>query len=220
VEALVAGVDQLLMPVNLAGTVTALVRALEDGRLPMARLDQACLRVLRLKERLGLLAGSFLDPPAGDQHTTMGAGQAGAVELAARAVTVLGAPFVAPSSQRPWVVVGAEPVAGQLRAALQARGAALMEDERTAHAAVVIVTSDLRSAAQLSEARQLLAADPNAILVVTGSPYGVQAVPGPRTVLVTYGSTPVHIEGLAMALTDPTRPPSGRLPVSLQGRLL
>ncbi|MGD7789553.1 glycoside hydrolase family 3 protein [Propionibacteriaceae bacterium Y1700] len=52
VDALNAGVDQLLMPASMAEAHTALVRALDEGRVTEQRLNEACDRVLRLKRSL------------------------------------------------------------------------------------------------------------------------------------------------------------------------
>jgi len=49
VDAVVAGVDLLLMPGDARAAHAALVRAVETGRLTEQRVDQACRRVLALK---------------------------------------------------------------------------------------------------------------------------------------------------------------------------
>lgn len=56
VECLAAGVDQLLMPVDLRGAHAALVDAVRSGRIGQDRLDDACRRVLTLKSRLDPVA--------------------------------------------------------------------------------------------------------------------------------------------------------------------
>ena len=58
VQAVAAGVDVLLVPPDLATAYRALHAAVETGEITESRLDQSVLRVLRLKEKLGLL------PPA------------------------------------------------------------------------------------------------------------------------------------------------------------
>jgi beta-N-acetylhexosaminidase len=55
VEAVAAGIDVLLVPPDLATAYRALHAAVEDGEISEARLDQSVLRVLRLKDHLGLL---------------------------------------------------------------------------------------------------------------------------------------------------------------------
>lgn len=57
VAAVRAGVDILLCPQDLDEAVDALVKAEEDGIIPMERLDESVLRILRMKMNLGLLDG-------------------------------------------------------------------------------------------------------------------------------------------------------------------
>jgi beta-N-acetylhexosaminidase len=212
VDALLAGVDQLLMPVDLPATVAALQQAVSNGVVPMERLDQACLRVLRLKERLGLLNGSAeVDPAAAGRSQEL------AMDLAARAVTVIGPPFLAPSIQRPVAVVGPAPVSSDLAQGLTRLGRPVLgpDDAVPADAAVFVVSTGLGQTGELERVRQLLSAYPDAVLVLAGSPYGVELVGGHHTALLSYGNTPVHVQGLAIAMADPTRPPSGWLPVAL-----
>ena len=55
VAAVLAGVDVILIPPSLEEATAALTGAVADGTITEERLDQSVLRVLRLKERLGLL---------------------------------------------------------------------------------------------------------------------------------------------------------------------
>lgn len=57
VRALLAGADVLLMPPDPLAARAAVVAAVESGRVSPARLDEAVLRILRAKARVGLLAG-------------------------------------------------------------------------------------------------------------------------------------------------------------------
>jgi beta-N-acetylhexosaminidase len=54
VRAFEAGADILLMPSDLPGCIAALTAAVEQGRVPMARLDESVRRVLDEKARAGL----------------------------------------------------------------------------------------------------------------------------------------------------------------------
>lgn len=58
---LAAGMDVILVPEDPLVAHAAVVRAVRDGRLPEARLDEAVLRVLEAKARLGLFEDR--DPP-------------------------------------------------------------------------------------------------------------------------------------------------------------
>lgn len=54
IEALVAGVDVLLMPSDPLDTKRAILQAIRDGRLSEARIEHSVRRILATKERLGL----------------------------------------------------------------------------------------------------------------------------------------------------------------------
>ncbi len=64
VKALSAGVDLLLCPEDPEAATTALVEAVQQGTISQERLDESVLRVLTLKEKLGLLGEvSESEPP-------------------------------------------------------------------------------------------------------------------------------------------------------------
>jgi beta-N-acetylhexosaminidase len=54
VKAVLAGADVVLLPAEPRVAVHALVRAVEEGRLPAARLDESVRRLLAIKARFGL----------------------------------------------------------------------------------------------------------------------------------------------------------------------
>jgi len=56
-QALLAGLDVYMVPEDWKGLHASLVRQVKDGTIPMTRLDEAVLRVLRLKQKLGILDG-------------------------------------------------------------------------------------------------------------------------------------------------------------------
>lgn len=62
VQALLAGADILLMPVDPVAAVEAIAAAVAGGRVSEARLDASVRRLLALKERLGLFANRTVDP--------------------------------------------------------------------------------------------------------------------------------------------------------------
>lgn len=57
VRALLAGADVLLMPPDPLAARQAVVDAVQAGRVPMARLDDAVRRILQAKQKVGLIAG-------------------------------------------------------------------------------------------------------------------------------------------------------------------
>ena len=56
-EALLAGLDVYMVPEDWKGLHASLVQQVKDGTIPVSRLDEAVLRVLRLKQKLGILDG-------------------------------------------------------------------------------------------------------------------------------------------------------------------
>jgi len=54
VRAVLAGADVILMPRDVKQAIDAIMRAIDEGRLTEARLDESVSRLLRLKENLGL----------------------------------------------------------------------------------------------------------------------------------------------------------------------
>lgn len=56
-QALLAGLDVYMVPEDWKALHANLVKQVKSGAIPMARLDEAVLRVLRLKQQLGILDG-------------------------------------------------------------------------------------------------------------------------------------------------------------------
>lgn len=56
-QALLAGLDVYMVPEDWKALHASLVAQVKDGTIPMARLDEAVLRVLRMKQQLGIFAG-------------------------------------------------------------------------------------------------------------------------------------------------------------------
>jgi beta-N-acetylhexosaminidase len=89
VRALEAGADTLLMPADPDVAIRAVVAAVESGRLKRARIQQSVIKLLAVKERLGLdrkravdveSIGDVIDDPAVNEK---------AQEIADRAVTLV-----------------------------------------------------------------------------------------------------------------------------------
>jgi beta-N-acetylhexosaminidase len=62
VMAIQAGHDALLKPKNAILTIEAVVRAVENGEVPLARIDASVEKILFAKARLGLHRNRFVDP--------------------------------------------------------------------------------------------------------------------------------------------------------------
>ena len=50
-----AGIDVILMPADLASAVSGIEQAVSSGRISEERINESVLRILRQKEKLGLL---------------------------------------------------------------------------------------------------------------------------------------------------------------------
>ncbi|HEU4419283.1 MAG TPA: serine hydrolase, partial [Planctomycetota bacterium] len=89
VQALLAGADVLLMPPDPLAARAAVVEAVKSGRVPMARLDDAVSSILRLKARVGLLAGGGTVAPDWQQRVRTREAERLADEIAARGLTLV-----------------------------------------------------------------------------------------------------------------------------------
>jgi beta-N-acetylhexosaminidase len=89
VRAVEAGADVILMPPNAEAAARAVVQAVEGGRLAESRIDESVLRVLRIKEGMGLDRERTVDLEA--VHRTVGIADHVAVaqEIAERSLTLL-----------------------------------------------------------------------------------------------------------------------------------
>ena len=73
VMAVNAGVDMLMVSVEWRQYVTLLLEAVRDGRIPMARIDDAVRRILSVKQRSGLLSRVRPAERPGAQEDCLGA---------------------------------------------------------------------------------------------------------------------------------------------------
>ena len=237
VLALKAGVDQLLMPPNMDLAYNSVLKAVRDGELSEARIDQSVYRVLRLKYERGLFANPYVDEnrvaavvgtPAHlaaaqgiTDHTTTLVENDGTLPLAkdsGKHVLVTGygvhttAQLAADLAQR-----GVTADVDQTGAAPSAAAISTAAKQAAAHDVTVVTTYTAWSDANQSQ-RQLVAA-----LVATGKPVIVVAVRDPydlayfptmTTGLATYSYTDVGLESLSRVLFGEVNP-SGKLPVTI-----
>lgn len=183
VLALKAGVDQLLNPPSIDVAWHAVLKAVQDGELTEARLDESILRILRLKSRLGLLDRAPYVTRAGvDRTVGTAAHLAAADRIAERTTTLLvNDDGVLPldSGRSPRILVaGADPASpsgttgpptGVLAAALTGLG----------FTATALPTGTAPSAAAVDQA-VTAAQDADAVVVLT---YNVTAGSSQRTLV-------------------------------------
>ncbi|WP_326705767.1 glycoside hydrolase family 3 protein [Streptomyces cyaneofuscatus] len=113
VLALLAGVDQLLNPPNLSVAWNAVLEAVRGGEISEARVDESLLRILRLKNKLGLFRDPFVSGREVDRTVGIRKHLFDADRIAERTTTLLADPgALLPLSRRTHrrlLVVGADP---------------------------------------------------------------------------------------------------------------
>jgi len=89
VRAVGAGADVLLIPRDPRVTVQSLARAVREGQLEAARLDEAARRVLTAKARIGLERFTAVDPLVARREVGRPEDQERAAEITAQSITVV-----------------------------------------------------------------------------------------------------------------------------------
>ncbi|MCX5524237.1 glycoside hydrolase family 3 protein [Streptomyces bobili] len=245
VLALKAGVDQLLNPPKLDVAWNAVLRAVRDGELTEARLEESVLRILRLKDRLGLLADPYVGRDRVGRTVGTKAHLATADRIAERTTTLLvneGALLpLSPRTHRRLLVVGADPASpsgttgpptGVLAAALTELGftatalstGTAPSAETIARAvtaagevdAVVVATYNVSATSpQKTLVGDLLATGRPVVAVAVRNPYDVAQLPSVRAYLASYSWTDVELRAAARVIAGAVGP-QGRLPVPVQ----
>nr|WP_162470747.1 glycoside hydrolase family 3 protein [Saccharothrix deserti] len=231
VLALKAGVDQLLMPVNLQVAVDSVLAAVRGGELTERRIDQSVLRVLRMK----FLRGMLTSPPVDVQKVDSALGTpehlAAARQIADRTITaVRNDAGVLPLAAKPtsalvtgWGETTSRTLAAALGGTALPTGTAPTEAQITAavQAAanadlVVVLTNALsRQPAQQTLLTRLLATGKPVVAVAAQNPYDVAHTAAP-TWLATYSYGAVSMQSLARVITGEVTP-VGKLPVAVPG---
>ena len=208
------------------------MQAIDRGEIEERRLDRSVERILRLKDRLGLLDDPFVDIDAVDAAL----GAAGDVEVAQAvgeaAVTVL-------RDRRSWLplesdwdvaLTGVRPEgAGALERALRERGRGMTirwtgsdpgskeiaKARRLArdHDVTIVLTGYLGSfPRQRALVQGLLDTGTRVLVVYAVSPYEAAWFPSAFAQIATYSDVPVSMRGLARVITGEA-PARGKLPV-------
>jgi beta-N-acetylhexosaminidase len=234
VLALKAGADVLADPPDLRKAYAAVVDAIESGELTMSRIDESVERVLRLKERLGLLDEPFVDEAAVGEQLGSVEHKAAARAVADAGITVLRIRERRLPVPRRWSVLltgwndpGVRQVADRLRAGgkevetrwthADPRRAQIEAAVKAAkrHDITFVFTGFLSSYPRQRElVRRLLVSGGRVVIVSAWSPYDVAWFPWAPGHIVTYGTTPVAMRSLAKVLAGDVAP-TGRLPVRI-----
>ena len=84
-----AGVDILLLPVDLEAASDALIKAVKNGEIPLSRINASVRRILEAKARLGLHKNRFVDIPALSKKIGSGQALSRAAEAFESAITLV-----------------------------------------------------------------------------------------------------------------------------------
>ncbi|GAB4137687.1 MAG: glycoside hydrolase family 3 N-terminal domain-containing protein [Planctomycetota bacterium] len=246
VRALAAGADVLLMPPDPLAARDAIVKAVREGRVPEARLDEAVSRILRLKQRAGLLDGRGGVDPSWRRLVGTPAAERIADEIAERGMTLVldregllplprdGGTLLVHVLDRDSDEAGRafeQALAGCVAAeslrlsdrssgeAIEAAARAIREARRVLFALHVRVRSYSGRIGLPPGLDRILAAAggrKQVAAVSFGNPYLIADLPSAGLYLCAYASGPRVERAAALALRGEA-PVTGRLPVSIPG---
>ncbi|MEU0082663.1 glycoside hydrolase family 3 protein [Streptomyces sp. NPDC006274] len=245
VLALLAGVDQLLNPPDLAVAWNGVMDAVRSGEVSEARLDESILRILLLKEKLGLFRDPFVSGREVDRTVGAPAHLAAADRIAERTTTLLANPDgLLPLSRRSHgdvLVVGPDlaspsgttgpPTAvladamGELgfRATALPTGTApsstkIAEAVAAAEGKDVVVVGTYNVSATSSQrtlVARLVATGVPVVALALRNPYDIARLDGAAAALAAYAWTDVELRAAARVIAGSAEP-EGRLPVPVQ----
>ncbi|WP_018653417.1 glycoside hydrolase family 3 protein [Actinomadura flavalba] len=205
VRAVRAGADQLLMPPSLPKAYNAVLKAVRNGRISQARLDESVTRILKMKQRRGLYGNTQVDPAKAASIVGTAEHKRAARTVAENAVTLVrNTGGVLPLRDRKVFVTG--PLSAALREALTAQG---VRTVGTASAADVTVVTARDSAPVVPSGRP-------AIVVALGRPYDLNRAAGAKALVATYSPRPVALHAAARVLAGKVKP-TAKLPVPVAG---
>ncbi|WP_406402253.1 glycoside hydrolase family 3 protein [Streptomyces sp. NBC_00879] len=245
VLALKAGVDQLLNPPDLAVAWNGVLSAVRSGELTVARLEESILRILLLKEKLGLFRDPFVSRREVERTVGARAHLAAADRIAEGTTTLLvnegGLLPLNRRSVRNLLVVGADPASptgttgpptSVLAKALTELGFAASAlstgitptaakiDEAVAAAggkdAVIVGTYNVTATSpQRTLVARLAATGVPVVVVAIRNPYDIAQLTGVRAALAAYCWTDVELRAAVRVIAGQCGP-EGQLPVPVQ----
>jgi beta-N-acetylhexosaminidase len=235
VLALKAGIDQLLMPVNLDLAVNSVLNAVKSGELTEQRIDESVLRILKMKLMRGVLTSPFVDTNAVAKKVGTAANLAKAQSVADKSITALrNDAGVLPLKQKPATAFvtgwGASSVP-TLAAKLTAHGTAtttLQTGQTPTDAIIQQAVAGAQNADVIIALTNNLGGFPlqqkllkalndtgkPVIAVAAQIPYDAGYENPVQTWLATYGYITPSLEALAKVILGETNP-QGKLPVDI-----
>jgi beta-N-acetylhexosaminidase len=236
VEALKAGADMMLMPPEMDESVQGVIDAVNSGEITEKRINASVRRILKLKERIGLLQDPMVDEDAVSATVGTPKNKAQAMKVTRPSVTLLrndaGTIPLAANSGSDVLVAGWGPTTlAATSFAVMQRGWAVEQmetglnpDELTIDAAVsaaadkdvVLVNSNRAWANQGQEdlIETLIATGVPVVVLGVRAPYDVTHIDGVETYITTYGFRPVSVDAAVAAIFGEIDP-SGTLPIDV-----
>ncbi|MEU8703663.1 glycoside hydrolase family 3 protein [Streptomyces sp. NPDC048565] len=200
VLALLAGVDQLLNPPDLKVAWNAVLDAVKSGEISEARVEESILRILRLKDRLGLFRDPYVTRRGVDRTVGVPAHRAEADRIAERTTTLLANTGsllpLSRRSHRKLLVVGADPASPSGTTGPPTTTLATAFDE-LGFTATALPTGTAPTQAQIDGA---VAAAQGKDAVIVGT-YNVTATSTQRTLVSALAATGVPV--ITLAIRDP-----------------
>jgi beta-N-acetylhexosaminidase len=228
-DAVDAGIDQLLMPTDVPAGIRTLLDAVAAGTVSEARIDQSVRRILRMKLGLGLFDDPFVPAPpvvgTPEHLRTM-------AEVAAGSVTELrNAALPLRPGQNVLVTGWGVGTTSNLTNALTGRGisatrlytgspgadviAQAVAAARAADVTVVTSYNAWSDSTQQNLVAALLGTGKPVVVAAVGGPYDIAYFPAASTYLAAYGYQSPSVIALADVLTGRAAA-AGRLPVTIR----
>jgi len=236
VQAVLAGDDELLMPTDLQASEDAVLAAVESGEISRARLDQSVIRILTLKQKLGLFTSAQVDADQAASRVGTPEQKEIAAQAAADSITLLRngdhtLPLAPDTGAKTLVTGWGSGTTQTLASTIAARGVTTQRvytgsapNARVIAAAVsaannsdqVILTTNNAwgDTGQQSLAKALLATGKPVVVVALGGPYDLAYLPTASTFLAAYGYQGVTLDALVASLFGSQ--PRGHLPVTVR----
>lgn len=245
VLAIEAGVDQLLNPPDLAVAWNGVLSAVKSGEISEARIEESILRILALKEKLGLFRDPFVSHRGVDRTVGTPPHLAAADRIAEGTTTLLvNEGSLLPLSRRReprLLVVGANPsspsgttgppttvlakaftelgfTAAALSTGITPTAAKIEEAVAAASGKDVVVVGTYNvtaASAQRTLVARLVATGVPVVALAIRNPYDIARLSGVRAALAAYCWTDVELQAAARVIAGRAEP-EGRLPVPVQ----
>lgn len=236
VQAIEAGDDVLLMPSDLAASVDAVRAAAQSGEISQSRLDESVLRILRLKQRLGLFDHALVDVSAAASSVGTPAQHAISARTAADSITIVRnndgvLPFAGGTGDKILVTGWGSGTTRTLAASIATHGvttqrvytgsnpgqatiAAAVSAAQASDAVVVTTNSAWGDAGQQTLVKALLDTGKPVVVVALAAPYDLAYFPSAATFVAAYGYQPDTLAALVDDLFGSQ--PQGQLPVTIR----